>query len=162
MFAFMTALPLLALASLVSGQAPGTFSAPAPYTSVAPGSAFNFSYNVHADYCISSFSYSVYAVTEPPISLNASDQFMSGYYFGTYQEENYPAVPYPTNPAPAQLTMPDFSVVQSGWGRGFSCDNCTFQIMVMEEWDDCAGAMGRKFGIASVPVVYNASAGYAA
>ncbi|GBE85067.1 hypothetical protein BKA93DRAFT_733296 [Sparassis latifolia] len=149
---------LVALFSLIRAQTtPGTISAPAPYTPVAPGSAFNFSYNAHADYCISSFSFTAYVITEPPTSLIETGDFMGGYTFGTYQEENYPAVPWPTNPPPSQLTMPDFSTVESGWGRGFNCTNCTFYITVLEEWDDCAGALGRKFGLASVPVIYNAT-----
>lgn len=47
------------------------------------------------------------------------------------------AVPYATNPAPAQLTMPDLSQDQGGWGSGASATNATFYVMVWEEWASC-------------------------
>lgn len=146
---------LLALVSLAFAQGtPGTISEPAPYTVVAPGGVFNFSYNIHADYCKSSYAFAVYVVTESPVSMSPADQFMSGYYFGRYEAENYPgglyrylsashthalatAVPYPQNPAPPNLTMPNFDLPQGGFGGGNEASNSTFWVMVLEEWDDC-------------------------
>ena len=46
------------------------------------------------------------------------------------------AVPYPKNPAPDHLTMPDFSKPQGGFGAGKVASNYQFQLMVIEEWDD--------------------------
>lgn len=149
---------LLALVSLAFAQGtPGTISEPAPYTVVAPGGVFNFSYNIHADYCKSSYAFAVYVVTESPVSMSPADQFMSGYYFGRYEAENYPAVPYPQNPAPPNLTMPNFDLPQGGFGGGNEASNSTFWVMVLEEWDDCEGTIGRKIAMAANPVIYNAT-----
>ncbi|PCH40233.1 hypothetical protein WOLCODRAFT_40624, partial [Wolfiporia cocos MD-104 SS10] len=130
-------------------------SAPANYTVIQPGGIFNFTYNIRADYCKSSYSYSVYLVTQPPTSMAPADQFFAGYYMGRYDAANYPAVPYPTNPAPLNLTMPNFANSMGGWGTGRTTTNATFYIMVLEEWDDCAGTLGRKIGMAANPIIYN-------
>ncbi|KAH9941062.1 hypothetical protein B0H21DRAFT_753431 [Amylocystis lapponica] len=155
------ATPLLLLLcyvlSIVQAQSAGTITAPVANTTIAPGSAFNFTYNIHADYCTSSYAYSVYLVTDPPSSMAPSGQFMNGYFFGRYDAANYPAVPNPKNPAPAQLTMPDFSKPQGGFGGSQTCSNCTFHLMVMEDWDNCEGTVGRYISLASIPVVYNAT-----
>ncbi|KZT11903.1 uncharacterized protein LAESUDRAFT_719846 [Laetiporus sulphureus 93-53] len=144
------------IASVLAGT-PGTISEPASWTKIAPGATFNFSYNIRADYCKSSYAYSVYLVTEQPSSLAPADLFMSGYYYGRYDAENYPAVPYPTNPAPPNLTMPDFSRAQGGFGGGKTASNATFYMTVLEEWDTCEGTVGRMIGMASNPIIYNAT-----
>ncbi|CCM03550.1 uncharacterized protein FIBRA_05686 [Fibroporia radiculosa] len=136
---------------------PGTISAPAPYTVITPGGIFDFFYNINADYCKSSYAYSVYLATELPTSMSPSNQFMSGYYFGRYDAENYPAVPYPTNPAPPNLTMPNFAQPQGGFGGGNPATNATFYVLVLEEWDDCEGTIGRKIAMTANPIIYNAT-----
>ncbi|KZT73919.1 hypothetical protein DAEQUDRAFT_721410 [Daedalea quercina L-15889] len=151
-----------ALACVVSVLAQGTINQPVAWTAIAPSSVFNFSYSINADYCKSSYGYAVYIVTETPVNTEPAQQYMSGYYLGHYDAENYPAVPYPTNPAPPNFTMPNFADSQGGFGAGKSASNATFNIMVMEEWDDCEGALGRKISMTMNPVVYNATEGYQA
>lgn len=46
------------------------------------------------------------------------------------------AVPYETHPAPAQLTMPDFSKSLGGWGSGQAAGNVNFTLFVFEEYGD--------------------------
>lgn len=46
------------------------------------------------------------------------------------------AVPYAKNPAPAQLTMPDFSKSPGGFGAGQSASNVNFTLLVVEEYAD--------------------------
>ncbi|TFY61007.1 hypothetical protein EVJ58_g4787 [Rhodofomes roseus] len=150
------------LACAASAYAGGTIEQPAAWTAIMPGSVFNFSYSINADYCKSSYGYSLYLVTETPVNMTPAQQWMSGYYFGHYDAENYPAVPYPTNPAPSNFTMPDFADSQGGFGSGKPASNATFNLMVMEEWDDCEGALGRKIGLTTTPIVYNATDGYQA
>ncbi|OCH92863.1 hypothetical protein OBBRIDRAFT_726013 [Obba rivulosa] len=135
----------------------GSIGQPEPNAHIAPGTAFNFSYNIRADYCMSSYGYSVYLITDVPTGLAPSAQFMNGYFLGHFEGENYPAVPTPTNPAPPQLTMPDFSQPEGGFGGGMSSSNATFYLTVLEEWDDCGGALGRRFSLAYNPIVYNAT-----
>ncbi|KAI0056087.1 hypothetical protein BV25DRAFT_1872905 [Artomyces pyxidatus] len=132
----------------------GTISVPVSGTKIAPGQAFNFTYNAHADYCKSSYDYSVWVVTQAPTNVSFSETFMSGYHFGTYQEPNYPAVPYPSNPAPAQLVMPDFSKNQGGFGAGQNATNANFYLMVMEQWDDCQASAS----LTANHIIYNATA----
>ena len=42
--------------------------------------------------------------------------------------------PNPPNPAPAQLTMPDFALSPGGWGVGETASNGTFYLVVLEEY----------------------------
>ncbi|KAI0315799.1 hypothetical protein OF83DRAFT_1130316 [Amylostereum chailletii] len=134
---------------------PGVISAPANGTAIAPGQSFNFTYNIHGDYCTSSYDFSVWLITDTPTSMQPSENFMNGYYFGTFAMENYPAVPNPSNPAPSQLKMPDFSKNEGGFGGGQSASDASFQLMVMEEWDTCDGTLGRKISIALNTIIYN-------
>lgn len=152
---------LLASAALVSA-APSTYPAgvivaPANGTAIAPGQAFDFTYNAHGDYCISSYNYSVWLLTEKPSGFAPSENFASGYFFGTFDEANYPAVPYAQNPAPAQLTMPDFSQNQGGFGAGQNASDVTVYVMVWEEWAQCEGALGKRISLALNNVIYNAT-----
>ncbi|KAI0043178.1 hypothetical protein FA95DRAFT_1499037 [Auriscalpium vulgare] len=145
---------------VLAGAAPadytqGVITAPVNGTAIAPGQAFAFAYNIHGDYCISSYEFHVWLVTDSPAPLSLSS--ISGYYFGTFEAENYPAVPYPAHPAPAQLVMPDFSKPEGGFGGGKAASNARFQLVVVEEWDTCAGSLGRNITIAAVHVVYNAT-----
>ncbi|EJF61085.1 hypothetical protein BD309DRAFT_972478 [Dichomitus squalens] len=156
--ALATALTALTLASR-GLAAPGDIMLPQPGTHIAPGASFNFSYEIRGDYCTSSYAYNVFLVTDVPTSVQPSDVFMGGYFFGRFDAPNYPAVPYPQNPAPPQLVMPNFSQPQGGFGAGQSASDQTWQLAVIEEWDGCAadGPVGRKFSLASVPIVYNAT-----
>ena len=117
----------------------GQIVLPLPDTHIAPGAAFNFSYDIRADYCTSTYAYSVYLVTESPSAASpaASEVFMGGHFFGRFDAENYPAVPNPTNPAPPQLVMPNFSQPEGGWGSGQAASDKTFTLAVVEEWDGC-------------------------
>ena len=74
----------------VAAQNLGTITAPVPGTHIAPGAAFNFSYVIRADYCTSSYAYAVYLITSTPNSFAPSDEFMTGYFFGRFEGENYP------------------------------------------------------------------------
>jgi hypothetical protein len=48
------------------------------------------------------------------------------------------AVPYPKNPPPASLTMPDFSRSPGGFADGQFASNKAVYIAVLEEWNDCS------------------------
>lgn len=104
-FKMLSLIPSIVLSLFVyvsSGMAQnlGIITAPAPGTHIAPGAAFNFSYNIRADYCKSSYAYSVYLVTSTPISDFApTDELMTGHFFGRFDAENYPG----THPFEAHL-----------------------------------------------------------
>ena len=85
---------LVILLSALSAQAtgPGTISAPATGTNIAPGKSFDFSYITRADYGVSSYAFTVWLVTTPPTSLSQADIFMTGHFFGRFSEENYPGM----------------------------------------------------------------------
>lgn len=88
-------LAILAIASPTPIAVPrddlaGVISAPAEGTVIAPGQAFDFAYGIHADYCSSSYNYSVWLMTEMPQAFSPSPTFMTGYLFGTYDAANYP------------------------------------------------------------------------
>ncbi|OSD07417.1 hypothetical protein PYCCODRAFT_1430664 [Trametes coccinea BRFM310] len=142
-----------------SDPAHGQIVEPVAGAHIAPGQAFDFSYVASADYCRSTYAYSVWLVTDAPTSLVPSDVFAAGHFFGRYDFPNYPAVPYPKNPAPAQLTMPDFSKAPAGWAGAQSASNKTVQLAVLEEWAGCDtdAPLGYTFSLTSVPVVYNAT-----
>jgi hypothetical protein len=48
------------------------------------------------------------------------------------------AVPYPKNPPPAQLIMPDFSKSPGGFADGKSASNAAVYLAVLEEWNSCS------------------------
>jgi len=52
----------------------------------------SFKYNAHADY-VSLAILSVWLLTDKPSHFSSSASFASGYYFGTYEEPNYPGEP---------------------------------------------------------------------
>ncbi|TFY80934.1 hypothetical protein EWM64_g3080 [Hericium alpestre] len=135
----------------------GVIEAPLNGTVIRPGQAFNFTYNAHADYCISSYNFSIWVMTSTPGMFAPSENFMTGYYFGLFDVPNYPAVPYAKNPPPPQLVMPDLSQNQGGWGAGQSANNATFYITVMEEWGSCDGALGKRISLAMNSIMYNAT-----
>ncbi|KAI0662078.1 hypothetical protein C8Q70DRAFT_962497 [Cubamyces menziesii] len=151
-----------------SDPAHGKILEPAAGAHIAPGAAFNFTYQGSGDYCRSSYAYSVWLITDMPTSFAPVDVFTAGHFFGRYDLPNYPgeqrplaqtrpmgalgcdvqhmilmplpsflAVPYPKNPAPPQLTMPDFSVSPGGFGPSQTATNKTVQLAVLEEWAGC-------------------------
>ncbi|OJT13825.1 hypothetical protein TRAPUB_9595 [Trametes pubescens] len=69
------------------------------------------------------------------------------------------AVPYPKNPAPAQLTMPDFSKAPGGFGSAQTASDQTVQLAVLEEWSGCETdtPLGSAMSLTYVPVIYNAT-----
>ncbi|EKM52084.1 uncharacterized protein PHACADRAFT_262548 [Phanerochaete carnosa HHB-10118-sp] len=140
----------------------GTITAPASGTAVMPGANFTFSYFPHADYGISSFAYQVWLLAVPAAAggveqLSFSTPGVSGYYFGRFDYPNYPAVPYAQNPAPPQLTMPDFSKMPAGWAAGETASNLSMQLTVVEEWGDSTPTVGRQLSVASAIIMYNAT-----
>jgi hypothetical protein len=88
-----SALALVLPAMQVS--AAGAISSPANGTAIAPGQAFAFGYDIHADYCISSFNYTVWLFTSDPakFSLTAGGVFSTGAFLGRFQQPNYPGAP---------------------------------------------------------------------
>ncbi|KAJ3491681.1 hypothetical protein NLI96_g534 [Meripilus lineatus] len=125
---------------------PGSILTPRPGTKILPGAQFNFSYFGRADYGVSSYNYHVWLLGDQVSSdgfmgglggsSGGKDSYIHGWYFGRFDYQNWPAVPYPKNPAPTQLTMPDFSKDQGGWGAGKAGSNVKFNLVVYEEYDD--------------------------
>lgn len=96
------------LTSLVAAISPhGSIVEPTAGSTIAPGAKFNFTYNVLADYSVSSFWYHVWlldpahahrgSAAEPSMSAlsSLSSIFNTGYYFGRYDYPNYPGKPMP-------------------------------------------------------------------
>ncbi|KIP05179.1 hypothetical protein PHLGIDRAFT_108593 [Phlebiopsis gigantea 11061_1 CR5-6] len=154
-------LPLLALVP-ASLQAPaeypyGTIDAPLAGTAVQPGANFSFSYNPHADYALSSFAIHVWLLTGTAVDDPWGLSEKTGHYFGRFDYANYPAVPYPTNPPPSQLTMPDFSKAPGGFAAGAEASNLPVKFVVVEEWGIGQGVVGNRISVTSVGLVYNAT-----
>ncbi|THV03905.1 hypothetical protein K435DRAFT_650549 [Dendrothele bispora CBS 962.96] len=103
-------------------------------TKITPGSPFKFTYQSIADYGTSSYQFTILLFTTPPGEFTNSLDYASGYSFGQFDVENYPAVPTARHPAPEYLTMPDFSKSLGGWGTGASVSNATFYLAVIEEY----------------------------
>ncbi|KAF7346442.1 26S proteasome subunit P45 [Mycena sanguinolenta] len=121
-------------------------NAPAAGTHIAPGQTFDFSYQSIGDYCASAYDMTVYLFTSLPQDMMASETFATGHYFGRY-----------SYPAPATLTMPDFSISPGGFGVGASVSNATFYLAVFEEYATCASAPGDRLSFIYNPVIYNAT-----
>lgn len=153
----LVSLLLLAVPALSTG--PGEIVAPAAGTAVQPGAAFAFDYRTRADYGVSSFACHVWLLTGPEGATNLSlaTPGVTGYYFGRFDYANYPAVPYPTNPPPPQLTMPDFSQSPGGFAAGAEASNLTVQLTVIEEYGDFQPTVGRQLHTTSTTLIYNAT-----
>ncbi|KAJ7927998.1 hypothetical protein B0H13DRAFT_2653178 [Mycena leptocephala] len=130
---------------------------PADGTHIAPNQAFDFNYLSIADYGTSSYNYSVYLFTTPPLAFMASQNFGAGHYFGRFAEPNYPGNPNPPNTPPAQLVMPNFSIAPGGWGEGASASNATFYLAVFEEYANSDGVPGNRISFTANRIVYNAT-----
>jgi len=132
---------------------------PAEGTQIAPGSAFNFTYNSIADYGTSSYNYTVWMYTSLPGSFSPSETFASGYFFGRFAQSNYPGNPNPTNPPPPQLVMPDFSLLPGGFGIGTNPSAVPVYLAVMEEYGNgdhaSQGSIGYKISLQINELVYN-------
>ncbi|KAJ3752120.1 hypothetical protein EV360DRAFT_55786 [Lentinula raphanica] len=142
-------------APLARQDSSGVIVSPAPGTFINPGDAFDFSYAARGDYGITSLNYTVFLLTSSPTSLAPSADFATGHYFGRFAEPNYPGNPNPPNPAPAQLTMPDFALSPGGWGVGETASNGTFYLVVLEEYVTGNPTVGAMMSLAVSEVVYN-------
>ncbi|SJL03099.1 uncharacterized protein ARMOST_06445 [Armillaria ostoyae] len=137
----------------------GTITSPANGTATLPGQSFAFSYDPKADYSVSTYNYTVFLLTKLPTSLYSSNEWSSGHYFGRFDYPNYPAVPYPTHPAPANLTMPDFSQrVGSGFGGGINITDAKVYLVVLEEWATGTDNFGLTISLAINELIYNGTA----
>lgn len=156
-------LSLLLLAGLslsASSPKPGTITAPKNGTAVVPGKNFTFSYQPHADYATSTFAYHVWLLAAPPGThgagvLSLTTPNVSGFYFGRFDYANYPAVKYPKDPAPPQLTLPDFSKSPGGFASGAHASNLPMQLTIIEEWGNGEAIVGRQLSVASTTLIYN-------
>ncbi|KAK0212168.1 hypothetical protein DFS33DRAFT_1249554 [Desarmillaria ectypa] len=143
------------VAALVSANG-GVITAPASGTIIMPGESFSFSYDAMADYSISTYNYTVLLFTKLPSSLFSTTEWSSGHYFGRFDYPNYPAVPHSTHPAPANLTMPDFSQRPgAGWGGGANVTNATVYLLVLEEWLTGSNNFGLTMSLAINELIYN-------
>jgi hypothetical protein len=77
-------------ACLALGQSPGTIEKPVAGTHIAPGSSFEFKYNIRADYSMSSYDYNVYLFTQQPGVFAPASDWSAGHFFGRFDEANYP------------------------------------------------------------------------
>ena len=94
--------PLFAvLSSVLSNPVPRTgdpaINQPTPFTQIAPGANFTFSYNSLGDYGRSSYAYHVWLLADDAMDkpLAPASLFTSGYYFGRFDFANYPGGSYP-------------------------------------------------------------------
>ncbi|KAK7469334.1 hypothetical protein VKT23_003815 [Stygiomarasmius scandens] len=126
-------------------------------TKIAPGSSFKFKYQSIADYATSSYQFTVMLFTTPPKEFTNSLDFASGYSFGQFDVQNYPAIPSARHPAPETLTMPDFSKPLGGWGSGASVSNAIFYLVVLEEYGTGTPSIGRRMNLAVNEIVYNST-----
>ncbi|KAI0702287.1 hypothetical protein BC835DRAFT_105133 [Cytidiella melzeri] len=179
---FSLAILTLLFTVAVNAASHGSISQPLPGTAIAPNHTFAFSYTPMADYSVSTFAYHVWLLDVLNINMSESmtSLFTSGHYFGKFDYPNYPAVPYPTNPAPAQLTMPDFSKnPPAGFAAGESAHDVRMQLLVIEEWGNgtvrrihacftrvvltyassinIKPAIGHRLQTSSVGIIYNAT-----
>ncbi|KAK0493198.1 hypothetical protein EDD18DRAFT_432399 [Armillaria luteobubalina] len=151
----LRAIFLAFLAVLVSADG-GVITAPANGTVIMPGESLAFSYDPMADYGVSTYNYTVFLFTKLPSSLYSTTEWSSGHYFGRFDYPNYPAIPYATHEAPANLTMPDFSKAPSpGWGGGANTTNATVYLLVLEEWLIGSGNFGLTMSLAINELIYN-------
>ncbi|KAL5519761.1 hypothetical protein ACEPAG_1421 [Sanghuangporus baumii] len=137
----------------------GTISSPVNGTAIMPGESFDFYYNAHSDYCVSSSNFTVWLLTSPPSSLSGimnGDAKVTGWYFGRFAYSSY-SDHYPPNPAPGQLTMPDFSKSVGVNSIGQSVSSTPMYLAVMEEWNVCEPTIGNQFSLAANVIMYNAT-----
>ncbi|THH04658.1 hypothetical protein EW145_g5353 [Phellinidium pouzarii] len=125
--------------------AQGTIGSPANGTNIMPGAPFAFLYTPRSDYCLVSNNFTVWLLTSPPSSPFGGD--MTGHFFGRFAYSTF-------DPAPSQLTMPDFS--QSGaFSAGANASAQPMYFAVLEEWGSCDPALGSHFSLAANHIIYN-------
>ncbi|KAJ3509528.1 hypothetical protein NLJ89_g5180 [Agrocybe chaxingu] len=146
--AFLT----LALAALAATP---SIREPADGTIVNPGTTFDFSYQSIADYGASSYNYTVWLFTSPPTTFVPFSNYAAGYYFGRYAEPNYPGNPNPRNLPPKQLTMPNFAVLEKGFGTGSNVHNATFFLTILEEYGTGDASVGYRISLVYNHIRYN-------
>ncbi|KAF7422400.1 hypothetical protein PC9H_010556 [Pleurotus ostreatus] len=130
---------------------------PSNGTSIAPGHRFNFSYQSIAERGCSSYHVHVWLFFHPPTPLFVTTDYATGHYFGRFQIQNWPGVPYTEHPLPSYFTMPDFSINPRGWGAGLRASNIQAYLAVMEEYATGNGTLGNRFSLTYNTVRYNAT-----
>ncbi|GJE91616.1 hypothetical protein PsYK624_077660 [Phanerochaete sordida] len=159
----LLALLLLFVSPLLAQPPKGTITTPTANTAIQPGANFSFAYHPLADYGVSTYAVHVWLLDVSGVPHNASAvtplgiSAVSGHYFGRFDYANYPAVPYPKNPLPSVLTMPDFSVAPGGFGSGEHASNLPLQLTVIEEFGGFAPSIGNNLSIAATTIIYNAT-----
>ncbi|KAK7056896.1 hypothetical protein VNI00_002614 [Paramarasmius palmivorus] len=130
---------------------------PANGTHIAPGAKFDFKYQIGAERGISSYNYHVWLVTDKPLHFSPELNWAGAFYLGTFANPNSPGNPKPKNPAPDQLTMPDFSQNPGGWGSGSFVSDATFYLAVFEEYSNGDPFVGHRISFVLNEIVYNAT-----
>ncbi|KAF2491349.1 hypothetical protein BU16DRAFT_565055 [Lophium mytilinum] len=130
---------------------------PASGTKIKPGATFAFEYRTAADYCVSSYNFTVWLDTQDPTSLYPSNTWARGVFLGEFALPNYPGNPYPRNLPPSNFTMPDFSISPGGFGVGSKVNDAHIKLLVLEEYQTCAGGLGNTIGFHYANLIYNAT-----
>ncbi|KAI5121339.1 hypothetical protein M0805_000647 [Coniferiporia weirii] len=149
-FLLLSATPAVAAATPRYG-AQGMITSPANGTNILPGTAFDFEYTQRSDYCLTSHNFTAWLLASPPSSVLAGTA--SGYFFGRFSYATFEDTD-PPNPAPAQLTMPDFSV-SGGFSAGATAVAQPMYFTVLEEWNSCDPVLGSNFSLAVNSIIYN-------
>ncbi|KAF9013542.1 hypothetical protein BDQ17DRAFT_610937 [Cyathus striatus] len=129
----------LSLAALNALAGTPSIIYPSSGSTINPGAPFDFKYSSIADYAR---------------FINFAD-YASGYYFGRFSLPNYPGNPYPSNPPPQQLVMPNFAKLPKGFGCGINASNQTVYIAVIEEYATGQGSLGYKMSLSYNAIRYN-------
>ncbi|KAL1744440.1 hypothetical protein HDZ31DRAFT_64108 [Schizophyllum fasciatum] len=149
----------LALASPLRPRTGGPVIAkPTANTAIQPNESFDFLYYSMSDYGRSAYNTSIWLFSTEVGSLQPdakTDTLTTGHFFGRFSTGNYPGNPYPAHPVPTQLTMPDFSKNQGGFGSGKAAHDAPMYLAVFEEWADGSGTLGNKIAYVSTPIIYN-------
>ncbi|KZT06494.1 uncharacterized protein LAESUDRAFT_759322 [Laetiporus sulphureus 93-53] len=141
----------------------GSIVAPANYTGIAPGAAFDFDYD-SVNVCESGYEpITVWLLEQAPsVDAMASDgTFEDGTYlyrFGEWLIPNFglPAQQDPP-PPPDNLTMPDFSSAALG---SYIFTNATFYLTIVETYENCPGYIPYEYGVTANVIVYNATTSF--
>ncbi|KAG6814229.1 hypothetical protein H0H92_015344 [Tricholoma furcatifolium] len=127
---------------------------------IVAGSQFPFQYRTTADYGISSYNYTVWLFTTPPTTVEPSNLFATGYFFGRFSQPNYPGGhcnPYPQNQPPSAFIMPNFSKGLGGFGAGSSNKTQECYFVVLEEYGTGVAAAGSRISWTETKIIYIAN-----